>query len=126
VLPVDVLVPAVGQGALAVEVRASDRRLRRLLRKINSAPTEAAVLAERAVLATLGGGCQVPLGAHAMVSPDGSVLHLIAVVASLDGRRLVRVERDGLVRRPVALGRGVAHELLRGGADEILREIVAR
>ncbi|MGH2514651.1 MAG: hydroxymethylbilane synthase, partial [Ktedonobacterales bacterium] len=99
-LPVEVMVPAVGQGALAVEVRASDRRLRRLLRQINSAPTQAAVAAERAVLATLGGGCQVPLGAHATIAPDGATLRLLAVVASLDGRRLVRVERAGPVRRP--------------------------
>lgn len=125
-LPVDVLVPAVGQGALAVEVRASDRRLRHLLRQINHAPTQAAVAAERAVLATLGGGCQVPLGAHATVSPDGTTLRLLAVVASLDGTQLVRVEREGPVARPAALGRGVARELLRGGAAAILREILSR
>src|SRR5579859_379375 len=125
-LPVDVIVPAVGQGALAVEVRASDRRLRHLLRLINHAPTHTAVAAERAVLAALGGGCQVPLGAHASVLPGGATLRLIAVVASVDGRRLVRVERQGPIGRPVALGRGVARELLRGGAGEILREILSR
>src|SRR5262249_41090636 len=73
-LPVETLVPAVGQGALAVEVRASDVRLRRLLRPLDHAATRQAVLAERAVLAALGGGCQVPLGVHAQVSPDGDRL----------------------------------------------------
>lgn len=126
ILPVDVLTPAVGQGALAVEVRADDRRTRRLLKPLDHAPTRQAVMAERAVLATLGGGCQVPLGAHALVAPDGETLHLIAVVASLDGQRLIRVERDGPLRRPVSLGRGVARELLRRGAAEILAEIVGR
>lgn len=125
-LPVDALTPAVGQGALAVEVRADDRRTRRLLKLIDHPPTRQAVTAERAVLATLGGGCQVPLGAHAIVGTDGEMLHLTAVVASLDGQRLIRVEREGPIRRPVALGRGVARELLRRGAAQILAEIVGR
>jgi hydroxymethylbilane synthase len=123
-LPVETLVPAVGQGALAVEVRADDARLRRLARRIDHLPTRRAVLAERAVLATLGGGCQVPLGAHATVSADGETLRLLAVVASLDGTRLIRVEREGSARRPAALGQAVARELLRRGAGEIIREIV--
>jgi hydroxymethylbilane synthase len=124
VLPVTSLVPAVGQGALAVEVRADDRRLRRLLRPLDHAPTRRAVQAERAVLAALGGGCQVPLGAHATVSADGATLRLIAVVASLDGERLIRVEREGPARRPAALGRTVARALLRQGAAQILEEIL--
>ncbi|HEX8033186.1 MAG TPA: hydroxymethylbilane synthase [Ktedonobacterales bacterium] len=126
ILPVDVLTPAVGQGALAVEVRADDRRTRRLLKQLDHPPTRQAVTAERAVLATLGGGCQVPLGAHATVAPDGETLHLTAVVASLDGQRLIRVERDGPLRRPMTLGRGVARELLRRGAAQILAEIAGR
>jgi hydroxymethylbilane synthase len=122
-LSVEMLVPAVGQGALAVEVRAHDLRTRRLLRRLDSPVTRRAVTAERAVLAALGGGCQVPLGAHAMVSLDGESLRLIAVVASPDGRRLVRVERSGPATRPTALGRRVARDLLRQGAEEILREL---
>lgn len=126
ILPVDLLTPAVGQGALAVEVRADDRHTRRLLKSLDHAPTRQAVTAERAVLATLGGGCQVPLGAHAVVAPDGETLHLTAVVARLDGQRLIRVERSGPIRRPVTLGRSVARELLRKGAAQILAEIVGR
>jgi hydroxymethylbilane synthase len=125
-LSTEVLVPAVGQGALAVEVRAHDTRARRLLRRLDSPPTRRAITAERAVLATLGGGCQVPLGAHATISPDGATLRLIAVVASPDGRELVRSVREGPATRPVALGRQVARELLRQGADEILRAVLAR
>ncbi len=123
-LPTDTLVPAVGQGALAVETRTSDTRTRRLLRMIDHMPTRRAVTAERTVLAALGGGCQVPLGAHATASPNGETLRLVAVVASLDGRSLIRVEREGPARRPVALGRSVANELLRTGAAEILRDIL--
>ncbi len=123
-LAVETLVPAVGQGALAVEVRAHDLRVRRLLRQLDSPPTRRAVTAERTVLAALGGGCQVPLGAHASVSVDGASLRLIAVVASPDGRNLVRIERTGSSSRPVALGRQVARALLRQGAEAILRELM--
>jgi len=125
-LPADMMVPAVGQGALAVEVRAGDTRLRRLLRGIDDPRTRRAVTAERAVLAELGGGCQVPLGAHATLSPDGQTVRLVAVVASLDGTRLVRVEREGAVARAAALGRSAARALLRGGAAEILGDILKR
>ena len=125
-LPADMMVPAVGQGALAVEVRAGDTRLRRLLRAIDDPRTRRAVTAERAVLAELGGGCQVPLGAHATLSPDGQTVRLVAVVASLDGTQLVRVEREGPVARAAALGRSAARALLRGGAAEILSDILKR
>jgi hydroxymethylbilane synthase len=122
-LAVDEMVPAVGQGALAVEVRAGDTRMRRLLRAIDDAPTRRAVTAERALLAALGGGCQVPMGAHATLTDGGATLRLLAVVASLDGKRLVRVERTGPARRPASLGRAAARELLARGAAAILREI---
>lgn len=123
-LPVETMVPAVGQGALAVEVRADDRPLRRLLARIEDMRTRLAVTAERAVLAELGGGCQVPLGAHATLSADDQTLRLLAVVASLDGTRLVRVEREGSASRPATLGRAVARELLRNGGRAILRGIL--
>jgi hydroxymethylbilane synthase len=125
IMPVTTMVPAVGQGALAVEVRADDIAMRHHLRAIDHAPTRRAVEAERAVLATLGGGCQVPLGAHATVTADGATLRLIAVIASLDGTNLIRIEREGPIRRPVTLGRAVARDLLRQGAAEILRAILA-
>jgi hydroxymethylbilane synthase len=125
-LPVEVMVPAVGQGALAVEIRAHDLRTRRLLRPLDHAVTRHAVTAERAVLATLGGGCQVPVGAHAIPSADGAMLRLIAVVASVDGQRLIGVEREGQASRATTLGRQVGRELLRRGAADILREVLGR
>ena len=125
-LPVDVLTPAAGQGALAIETRADDRRARRMLRVIDHLPTRRAVTAERTVLAALGGGCLVPLGAHATISPDGETMRLLAVVASPDGKRLIRVEREGRASHPVTLGRAVARELLRQGAGEIVRAVLGR
>jgi hydroxymethylbilane synthase len=121
---VESLVPAVGQGALAAEVRRADRRLRRLLALVDDPATRQAVMAERALLAYFGGGCQVPVGAHAIRSQDSATLRLISVVASVDGRRLIRAEGMGPASRPAALGRQVAAELRRQGAGEILRAIL--
>ncbi len=120
-LPIEVMTPATGQGALAIETRANDQHARRLLHQIDHLPTRRAVTAERAVLATLGGGCRTPLGAHATPLPDGKTLRLHAVIATPDGKRLLRIEREGAARRPAALGRQVARELLDMGAGEILR-----
>lgn len=120
-IAVETLVPAVGQGALAVEVRRADRRLRRLVVAVDDLPTRQAVRAERAVLAALGGGCQVPLGAYAHLSADGAALDLIAVIASPDGRRYLRATASGPARQPARLGRRVAAELRRAGADEIVQ-----
>ena len=122
--PTDVMVPAAGQGALAVEVRRADRRLRRLLAAVDHRPTRQAVLAERALLVALGGGCQLPLGAHATLAPDGATLELIAVVGSVDGARLVRASGTGPATQPARLGRRVAAELRRGGAGAIIGEIL--
>jgi hydroxymethylbilane synthase len=83
-------------------------------------------MAERTVLAALGGGCLLPLGAHATLSADGATMRLLAVVASPDGKRLLRVLREGKASRPVALGRVVARELLRQGAGEIVRAVLGR
>ncbi len=125
-LSVETLTPAAGQGALAIETRADDRRTRRTLRMIDHLPTRRAVTAERTVLAALGGGCLLPLGAHATIAADGETMRLLAVVASPDGQRLLRVEREGSASRPVALGRLVARALIRQGADEIVRAVLGR
>lgn len=119
-LPVETMVPAVGQGALAVEVRRADRRLRRLVAAIDDAPTRLAVRAERAVLAALGGGCQVPLGAYARLTAGGATLDLLAVIASPDGRIYLRATASGPASQPARLGRRVAAALRRGGADDII------
>ena len=115
-----VMCPAVGQGALAIETRTDGGEAHKLVRRLNHEATETAVVAERALLATLEGGCQVPIGAHARV--EGKTIHLQAVVASPDGRRLLRESGEG--GEPVALGKSVAQKLLDAGAADILKEAV--
>jgi hydroxymethylbilane synthase len=114
VLDTSVLVPQVGQGALAVECRADDERTLGLLRGLEHAESRWAVDAERAFLAELGGDCTIPAGAHAVVERDD--LRLTGVLASLDGRILLKESRQG--RDAELLGRLVARHLLddAGGA----------
>lgn len=121
IMPVETLTPAAGQGALAIETRAGDRALRRMLRVVDHPPTRRAITAERAVLAGLGAGCLAPIGVHAIPCANGERMRLLAVVATPDGKRLVRAEGVGPVTRPVALARAVIASLLRQGAAEIVR-----
>jgi hydroxymethylbilane synthase len=110
--------PAVGQGALAIECRADRADVRALLAPLHDQPTAACVHAERAVSRALGGSCQVPLGAYGEIA-DG-VLRLRGVVASPDGARVVRAEVRGDPQAPEAAGESLAAELARRGAAEIL------
>jgi uroporphyrinogen-III synthase len=117
------MIPSVGQGALAVEVRADDDRTLRLVARLDHADTRAAVTAERAFLAELGAGCRAAAGAHARV--EGRNLHITAFIGSVDGRS-VRSLRTGDVTRPVELGTSIARDLLRdGGAAFLARETSA-
>ena len=109
VLEPDVFVPQVGQGAIAVECRADDRAVLETLLAMEHGPSRRAVDAERAFLAELGGDCSLPAGAHAGDAPGGG-LELTGLVASLDGRELIRDTRRG--RDPETLGRSVARHLL--------------
>jgi hydroxymethylbilane synthase len=120
-IPVSICLPAVGQGALGVEVRQDDQEIISMLQCIDHAPTRAAVLAERTLLRRLEGGCQVPIGALGRVQDDR--LFLEAVVASLDGRQLVRAEDQGPVTEPERLGEKLAGKLLAVGAGEILNRL---
>jgi len=113
--------PAVGQGAIALQVRADDHATLRRARLLDDAATRRAVSAERALLRRLEGGCQVPVGALA-TELDGT-LSLSAVVCSLDGRRSVEGRREGAAARAEELGRSLAGELLDRGAEEILAAI---
>jgi hydroxymethylbilane synthase len=115
ILPPGVVCPAVGQGALAIETRVP--ALPACL-QLNHAPTQMAVTAERALLAALGGGCQVPIGAYATVA--GNRLSLQAVVVSPDGGRLVRDRSEGLAADAQRIGRELGGALLAAGADTIL------
>ncbi len=112
------MLPAVGQGALGLECRASDTVARTLLRALDDMPTRQAVLAERAVLRGLGGGCLVPIGASASV--EGDRLTLRAAVLPPDGSRRIAGELSGPAEQAEALGRQLAEELLAKGARKLL------
>ncbi|MHC1741508.1 MAG: hydroxymethylbilane synthase [Syntrophobacteraceae bacterium] len=114
-------VPAIGQGALGLELRTNDETTRRLAGPLHHADTAVAVEAERAFLQTLEGGCQVPIGGHATVSPDEVTFS--GLVASVDGR-IIYSKTDVAPRsEAAALGRRIANELLDAGARRILQDV---
>jgi hydroxymethylbilane synthase len=119
-LPLTLMLPAVGQGALAVEVRESDEEVRGLVQPLNDLPTEKAVNAERAFLSALGGGCTVPVAAHAAVA-DGR-LDLQGLVANLNGRKVIRATLSGSAAQAEDIGQRLADRILSQGAAQILRE----
>jgi hydroxymethylbilane synthase len=110
--------PAVGQGALAIECRSDDAATLKRLGVLDHPRTRHAVTAERAALRRLEGGCQTPLAAHAVL--DGELLHLRGLVASVNGMTVLRAEHRGA--DPVALGEAVADQLLAGGARALLAQ----
>jgi hydroxymethylbilane synthase len=112
------MLPAVGQGALGLECRADDIETRAVLARLDDPATHAAVLAERALLRGLGGGCQVPIGAAAIVT--GTQLRLRAVVLAPDGSGRVEAEVTGPMAQGGALGEALAEELRQRGANELL------
>lgn len=113
------MLPAVAQGALAIQARADDAATLARLAALDHAATRVQVEAERSFLARIQGGCQVPVAAHATL--EGETVRLRALVASVDGTRLVRAERSGPRGEARALGEAVAEELLSRGAEDILR-----
>ncbi|HET7185933.1 MAG TPA: hydroxymethylbilane synthase [Terriglobales bacterium] len=119
VLAVEVMCPAVGQGALGIEVRSGDTQTRAELEFLNDAGARAATSCERALLNQLGGGCQVPIGAYAEVMD--AMVHLTAVVARPDGSKVLRENSSG--RDPEKLGETVGKRLLERGGDLILQEV---
>ena len=118
----DVMCPAVGQGALAIEIRRDDAPTRTLLAFLNDADTRAAIECERALLGSLGGGCQVPIGAYA--EKRAGRLYLRAMVGRPDGSEILREQADAVDGEK--LGREVAQALLRRGGDKILTEVYAQ
>ena len=117
-MPIELCVPAPGQGIVAVEARADDEDVRTRLGSIHDARAAAALAAERAVVAALDGGCKLPLGAIAIHTNGDLEMH--GVVASLDGRRTIRHVVRGSAQRPDELGAQLADALARDGAREIL------
>lgn len=122
ILPAEVICPAAGQGALAIEIRTGDREVRETVAFLDDPSTRAETGCERALLQRLGGGCQVPIGASAEL--NGHRLQLTAIVASPDGRTLLRESTAG--NDPVQLGASVGETLLARGGAVILDSIYGR
>lgn len=117
----DQMLPAIGQGAIGIECRQDDARLNALLAPLNDADTHIRVLAERAMNARLQGGCQVPIGGHAVMEHGRIVLH--GLVGRPDGSLLIRGTMSGRPTDAAALGLALADDLLSRGASRILQEL---
>jgi hydroxymethylbilane synthase len=123
-LPYEVSLPAIGQGALGLEGRRGDVFVKDLVGKLDHAATRLAVMAERALLERLEGGCQVPIAAHATIA--GETLSLDGLIASVDGRTLLRERVTGPSSEARTLGVRLAEQLLARGGDLILKEIYGK
>lgn len=122
VIPSSVCLPAVGQGALAIECRTDDAEVRQMLDFLNDAPTVYATNAERAFLGLLEGGCQVPIGVHADV--EGEKIKIEAIIAALDGSTVLRDTIEGAADDAVALGQELGRKMLANGGQAILAAIL--
>jgi len=118
-IPFEICLPAVGQGSIGVEAKKSDEALLSMLQAIDHEPTRAAITAERAFLRRLEGGCQVPIAAYAACE-DGRV-RLSGLVASLDGREVIRHSAEGLAADAQRIGIALAESMLEMGAGRLLR-----
>jgi len=119
VLPWEIVLPAPGQGAMALETRADDEPTRRIAAELDHSPTRAAVTAERTLLAALQGGCLAPVAALGRI--DGGRLTLIGRVLGRDGARRIEAGDTAAIAEAAALGRHVADALLAQGAGELIR-----
>ena len=121
VIPPEISLPAIGQGALGIETRMNDEAVEARIRFLNDRDSSVAVTAERAFLRKLEGGCQVPIAAYAR--PLGAVLQMDGLVGTTDGKRLIRHHVEGPVENAESLGVELAEVLLSRGAKEILDEV---
>ncbi len=120
-IPTDVLIPAIGQGVIAIETRADDEEVNALVAPLDHPPTRSAVEAERAFLRRLGGGCHVPIAAHAeILAEDSTRLILRGMIARADGTRLLRAHVIGPLAEPLVLGQQLAEHLIAQGALALL------
>ncbi len=117
----EIMLPAIGQGALALEVREDDHSLKEGLSFLHDEETAVCTAAERSFLAALGGGCQVPLAAYARL--NGGKLLLEALIADPEGQRILRGKREGRPEEASFLGKSLAEELLAAGGREILADV---
>ena len=121
VLPIEICLPAVGQGALAIEARQGDEEILSLIEFLNDETTVACTNGERAFLKAVEGGCQIPVGVYGVPAEKGIALE--AVIASVDGQRLYRDNVQGSAEEAESLGRALAEKLLNAGGREILQEL---
>lgn len=122
IIPTTVCLPAVGQGALAIECRSDNKEVREMLAFLNDLPTKQATDAERAFLGLIEGGCQVPIGVHAEVENDN--VKIEAVIASLDGSKVLRNNITGPAVNAADLGRKLGQQMLAEGGEQILADIL--
>ncbi len=120
-IPEEMSLPAIGQGALGIEIRVDDRDTREAVSFLNDRDTEFAVRAERGFLKRLEGGCQVPIASYGRT--EGDVILLKGMVGRPDGSEIIRGSARGSTSDPEALGVGLAEQLLARGAKEILDEV---
>jgi hydroxymethylbilane synthase len=121
----EVMLPANGQGAVGIECRTDDNRIKTLLAPLECSTTRIRVLAERAMNRALQGGCQVPIGSFAIISANGKNLHLRGLVGAIDGSELIESDITGPVAQSEFLGEQLAQALLQRGADKILQQVYA-
>ena len=124
IIPAEIMCPAAGQGALGIEIRLGDSATRDHLAFLNDSAARAATTCERALLNSLGGGCQVPIGAFAEMK--NGKLHLESIVADPDGSKLLRDSRDGTIEDAEQLGNAAGAALLARGGDKILESVYGR
>ncbi len=118
ILPLEVMLPAVGQGCLAIETRQGDKNPADYLKALDHPPSRQAALAERAFLKTLGGSCQTPIAGHASI--ESGELTMRGLVISPDGQQIVRARENGRPFDAEGIGERLAQKLLEAGADKIL------
>lgn len=121
VITIDEILPAVGQGAIGIQIKQGNKLAEEILQSIHDENTSLAVNAERSLLKSLEGGCQVPIGAFGEVR--GNSLFLSAMVGSLDGRTVFKKSKKGMKHEPEKTGEDLAKDLLNAGADKILKKI---
>ena len=121
IIPSEIMIPAVGQGALGIETRKDDINIKNLLNFLNHKETEICIRAERSFLQELGGGCQIPVAANANLKDNA--LEIKGMVSTLESDRFLFKIMQGDKNDPEGLGKKLAHDLLKKGADDILREV---
>jgi len=122
-LQADIMLPAVGQGALCIEMRQEDPIIGPMLARLDHADSRTVVLGERAFLNRLGGSCQVPIAGHGEILTD--TFSLTGLVADMDGSRIIKADLSGPADSAEAIGVKLAEQLLARGADEILKALEA-